>query len=208
MTGTFSRPRLTMVCSAGKIFLYARSPVAPKKTRASDAVQHPVVTPRDLRSRRSRRLCRRAELRPRSSAVFPSGRRIGNRMAESSLSGKVGFAARGEPLVQGRGQHGGRHGLVDGGLDRPAPFARVGNAARKFGQRRILRAASRRVRSSSQEAMTLPRRQTSAMSASVADRIGNARDCASGVVSASMLLLLACRRWRAAGSPGLRRRRP
>ncbi len=33
-----SSPRLASVCRAGKIFLWARSPVAPKKTRASDMV--------------------------------------------------------------------------------------------------------------------------------------------------------------------------
>ncbi len=35
ITGTFRWPRRTMPWSAGKIFLYARSPLAPKKTRAS-----------------------------------------------------------------------------------------------------------------------------------------------------------------------------
>src|SRR5262249_1141962 len=36
MTGMFRWSRFTSACSAGKIILYARSPVAPKKTRASD----------------------------------------------------------------------------------------------------------------------------------------------------------------------------
>src|ERR1022692_2902532 len=36
MTGTTRWPRLTMACNDGKIFLKARSPVAPKKTKASD----------------------------------------------------------------------------------------------------------------------------------------------------------------------------
>ena len=36
MTGTSRWPRLTIACSDGKIFLYARSPVAPKNTRASE----------------------------------------------------------------------------------------------------------------------------------------------------------------------------
>src|SRR5689334_22301702 len=36
MTGQSRLPRFTMLCSAGKIFLYARSPVAPKNTRASE----------------------------------------------------------------------------------------------------------------------------------------------------------------------------
>src|SRR3954471_21638063 len=34
--GKFNTPRLAMRCKAGKIFLYARSPVAPKKDSASD----------------------------------------------------------------------------------------------------------------------------------------------------------------------------
>ena len=34
--GTFSCPRLAMLCSAGKIFLNARSPVMPKNTSASE----------------------------------------------------------------------------------------------------------------------------------------------------------------------------
>src|SRR5262245_56157814 len=36
MTGIFRSPRLVMQYRAGKIFLYARSPVIPKKTSASD----------------------------------------------------------------------------------------------------------------------------------------------------------------------------
>src|SRR6476620_6084495 len=36
MTRQSSLPRRAIACSAGKIFLYARSPLAPKKTRASD----------------------------------------------------------------------------------------------------------------------------------------------------------------------------
>ena len=36
MTGTSSVPRRIIACSAGKIFLNARSPVAPRKTNASD----------------------------------------------------------------------------------------------------------------------------------------------------------------------------
>src|SRR6185436_13838385 len=38
MTGTFSSPRAAIACSDGKIFLYARSPVAPKNTSASERV--------------------------------------------------------------------------------------------------------------------------------------------------------------------------
>src|SRR5580692_1735395 len=41
--GTVSRPRRTSDWRAGKIFLYARSPVAPKKTRASEGVQFSVA---------------------------------------------------------------------------------------------------------------------------------------------------------------------
>src|SRR5271156_2766703 len=43
ITGTFRFPRFTMACSAGKIFLCARSPVAPKKTSASDGTFGPAM---------------------------------------------------------------------------------------------------------------------------------------------------------------------
>ena len=46
MTGTSSWPRLAMACSAGKIFLYARSPVAPKNTSASERVSAIAVSHR------------------------------------------------------------------------------------------------------------------------------------------------------------------
>jgi len=36
ITGTLRWPRFTMACNVGKIFLWARSPVAPKKTKASE----------------------------------------------------------------------------------------------------------------------------------------------------------------------------
>src|SRR5689334_19031436 len=45
------------------------------------------------------------------------------------LVGEVGLAARAETFVEGAGQHRGRHRLVDGGLDGPAAFAGVGDAA-------------------------------------------------------------------------------
>ena len=38
-TGASSRPRFTIACRAGKIFLKARSPVAPKITNASDGLR-------------------------------------------------------------------------------------------------------------------------------------------------------------------------
>jgi len=37
ITGTSSWPRFTKACKAGNIFLYSRSPVAPKMTRASES---------------------------------------------------------------------------------------------------------------------------------------------------------------------------
>src|SRR5262249_54786668 len=51
MIGSVRCPRRIMCWRAGKIFLYARSPVAPKKTRASDRVglmgdaKHPALGP-------------------------------------------------------------------------------------------------------------------------------------------------------------------
>jgi hypothetical protein len=37
--GTFRTPSLIILCRAGKIFLWARSPVAPKKTNASERLE-------------------------------------------------------------------------------------------------------------------------------------------------------------------------
>ena len=80
------------------------------------------------------------------------------------LVGEIRFAARAEPLVQRRGQHMGRHALIDRGLDGPAAFAGIGHPAREMrrGPGSCIKAAAER--SSSQDATTLPRRQTSAMS--------------------------------------------
>ena len=77
---------------------------------------------------------------------------------------EVGLAARAEALVERRGEHGRGDGLVDGGLDRPAAFAGVGDAAGELRRARGPSASAEAVRSSSHEAMTLPRRQTSATS--------------------------------------------
>ena len=46
ITGTLRWPRFTIACSAGKIFLYARSPVAPKKTKASECGNRSSQSPR------------------------------------------------------------------------------------------------------------------------------------------------------------------
>ena len=45
MTGISNFPRLASFCSAGKIFLCARSPVAPKNTSASDVTCIPCSLP-------------------------------------------------------------------------------------------------------------------------------------------------------------------
>src|ERR1700722_321925 len=51
---------------------------------------------------------------------------------------EVRFAARTEALEERRGEDRRRHRLVNGGLDRPTPFAGVGNSARELRQRGIL----------------------------------------------------------------------
>ena len=50
------------------------------------------------------------------------------------LVGEVGLAARRESFVERRGEHRRRHGLVDGGLDRPAAFARIGHPPGEFAE--------------------------------------------------------------------------
>src|SRR5262245_8037018 len=80
-TGTSRWPRFAIACSAGKIFLYARSPVAPKNTRASEGL----VLIAALRLFRRRLFDVAAEL-------VAHGR--------EQLVGEVRLAARAEALVE------------------------------------------------------------------------------------------------------------
>ena len=69
MTGTLRWPRLAIACSEGKIFLYARSPVAPKNTSASECVSPmslPVLT-RSPWTRLSRGVRRTESASPRAT---------------------------------------------------------------------------------------------------------------------------------------------
>jgi hypothetical protein len=54
------------------------------------------------------------------------------------LVGEIGRAARAEAFGQRNAEDGGRDRLVDGGHDRPAPFARVRHPARELRQIRAL----------------------------------------------------------------------
>src|SRR5215468_9038637 len=121
MTGVLRWPRFAMACSDGKIFLYARSPVAPKNTSASEwgllIVKSSVL-----------RLVARALLEMPAELV--AHRR-------EQLVSEVGLAARAETLVEGGRQDVSRHGLVDRGLDRPAPFSGVRHAPGELRQRRV-----------------------------------------------------------------------
>src|SRR5262245_31470336 len=114
ITGMSSVPRRTIACRAGKICLYARSPVAPKKTSASDCS--------------AMRLALLLEM----SAEPQSHRRL-------DLLRVVGLAARGEAAVERGAQHGRGHALVDGGGGRPAALSRVRHTPGELGELRILR---------------------------------------------------------------------
>src|SRR5262252_8418781 len=94
MTGMSRWPRWIIACKAGKIFLYARSPVAPKNTRASECISLIVPTSRDFLE---------------MSAEPESHRR-------EELVLIVGVTARGKAFIERRGEDGGRHGLVNSGL--------------------------------------------------------------------------------------------
>src|SRR5262252_5875067 len=103
-------PRLIIACKAGKIFLYARSPVAPKNTRASEFVSLIVPSSRDLLE---------------MSAEPKSHRR-------EKLVLIIGITARGEAFIKRCAENRSRHGLVDSGLDGPPAFAGVRHAAGEF----------------------------------------------------------------------------
>src|SRR4029450_7426295 len=113
ISGMSSVRRRTIACSAGKIFLYARSPVAPKKTSASDcsamALALLLEVPAESQTHRRLYLLR-----------------VG------------GLAARGARRVERGAEQGGRTPLVDGGQDGPTTLARVRHAARELRERPIL----------------------------------------------------------------------
>src|SRR5262245_63161630 len=104
MTGMSSEPRRIIACNAGKIFLWARSPVAPKKTSASEWSAMGL-----------------ARLFLEVTAETEPHRRL-------DLLREVRFAARREAAVQRRAQHRSGHGFVDRSDDGPAALAQIGRA--------------------------------------------------------------------------------
>ena len=102
------------------------------------------------------------------------------RIAERIFSANVCSLRERKRAIERRGQHLGRHRLVDRGIDGPAAFAGILDKAGIFIQRLVLAPAPTTVRSSSQDGITLPRRQTSAMSA-----MSRSKRCSGG--SASIL---------------------
>ena len=120
-TGASRRPRFTIAWSAGKIFLKARSPVAPKITSASEGA----------RSRQS----------PFAFSRWPPN---SARSAESRRFPNSSGAARAEALVERRGQHVRRHAGLHRGLDRPAPLAGIRDAALEARELRVLAQRARR----------------------------------------------------------------
>src|SRR5499426_2133222 len=123
MTGTFRCPRWTIACRAGKIFLYARSPVAPKKTSASEWETFIASSSWGGFFQ--------------MSTEFIAQRR-------EQFIGEIGLTARAKTLIQGGRQDVRGHSLVDGGLDRPAPLARVRHPPCKLRERRVRDEGSRR----------------------------------------------------------------
>ena len=101
------------------------------------------------------------------------------------LVGEVGLAARGEPRVERRGEHRRRHALVDRG-HRPSSGPRPSRTRdRRSSARSGDSCRAWAVRSSSQEPITLPRRQTSATSGEVDVVLVVLGVLRAGVVSAS-----------------------
>ena len=98
---------------------------------------------------------------------------------------EVGLAARGEPLVKGRAEDWRRHAFIDGRLDGPSTFARIGYSASELLIVPDRLTSETAVKSSNQEAITLPRRHTSAMSRKLKS-YWYCSGSRSGVVSASM----------------------
>src|SRR5262249_47633284 len=102
MTGTLRWPRLIIACKDGKIFLWARSPVAPKKTSASEWGTFIL----------SSSFCGFFQM----AAELIAHRR-------EQLVGEIRLASATKPLIERRAQDVSGHRLVDGGFDCPAPLA-------------------------------------------------------------------------------------
>src|SRR5512135_3871736 len=103
MTCTSRWPCWTIAWSAGKTFLWARSPVAPKNTNAS-GWGAPIVYSWKLRPQ-----CDPAG-GPLTGGLFVVSAELEAHRREQ-LVREVGLTPRGEALVQRRGEHGRRHGL-------------------------------------------------------------------------------------------------
>src|SRR4029450_11936518 len=106
MTGTLRWPRLIMACNDGKIFLCARSPVAPKKTSASEWGTFIMSSS--------------------FGGFFQVPAELVAHRGEQ-LVGKICLATRAKTLIQRSCQDMSRHTLVDGSLDRPASLPGVRN---------------------------------------------------------------------------------
>src|SRR5690242_24494 len=120
MTGKSSLPRLAMAWSAGKIFLYARSPVAPNTTSASE---------------RGRCVCFIVPASLPGSLLFDMSAKTEAHGGQHLVLEQI-EVARGEALEQRGRQDVRRHAEVVGRGDRPAPLAGVGHLAaelRKLG---------------------------------------------------------------------------
>src|SRR4029434_2278505 len=104
MTGTLRWPRLSMACNDGKIFLWARSPVAPKKINASEWGTFI------------------------ASSLFGGFLQMSAELiahCRKQLVGKICLATRAKTLIQRSCQDVSRHTLVDGGLHRPTSLPGV-----------------------------------------------------------------------------------
>src|SRR5580704_309795 len=117
MMGILSVPRLIIACSDGNIFLYARSPVAPKKTSALHGSSLTGVP-----SLLQRFLLMTAESQTHRRQKLPL---------------KIRVASGAESFVERCGQYRRGHTRVDRGLDRPASLPGVGYVARESLQPRV-----------------------------------------------------------------------
>src|SRR6202021_819635 len=113
ITGTSRWPRFTMACRAGKIILYARSPVAPKKTSTSEFVT--IISLSGL---------------GRAVGFFQGSAKLKAHRGQKFV-GEVPFAPRTESLVKRASEDGCRHCFVNCGFNGPASFPGVRKAAGK-----------------------------------------------------------------------------
>src|SRR5262249_17476748 len=140
LTAMIKRPRAAMAARASAAMIAAALRATASSSGWTSITSSAPGSPSALRREDVIRLCR-ARLgcfRLHSALGFLQVSAEFEPHGRQQLVSEIGLAARAETFVERSRKHGRRHGLVDRGFDRPAPFAGIGDPARKVGEMGVL----------------------------------------------------------------------